>query len=102
MELDFTRPGKSVDNTRLEVFHGTFRRECLSQHCFSGLEEARRTIHGWKDDYNKTRPHGSLEKQTPVAFAGGGDFTRAESGSKIRSPSGPSLGGAALSVLQVK
>jgi hypothetical protein len=65
-----------VDNAFVEAFHGTFWRECLSQHWFNGLEEARRTIHTWKKDYNKTRPHSSLGQQTPVAFAGGGDFTR--------------------------
>ena len=41
---DFTRPGKPVDNTFVEAFHGTFRRECLSQHWYNDLEEARRTI----------------------------------------------------------
>ena len=70
VELDFTRPGKPVDNTHVEAFHGTFRRECLSQHWFNGLKEARRTIRDWRDDYNKTRPHSSLGQQTPVAFAG--------------------------------
>ena len=80
VELDFTRPGKPVDNTHVEAFHGTFRRECLSQHWFNGLEEARRTIRDWRDDYNKTRPHSSLGQQTPVAFAGGGDFTQGRIG----------------------
>jgi hypothetical protein len=73
-------PGGSVENTHVEAFHGTFRRECLSQHWSIGLEEARRTIRDWRDDYNKNRPHSSLGQQTPVAFAGGGDFTEGRIG----------------------
>jgi transposase InsO family protein len=30
--LEFSRPGKPVDNTFIEAFNGTLRRECLSLH----------------------------------------------------------------------
>lgn len=30
--LDFSRPGKPVDNAFVEAFNATLRRECLSQH----------------------------------------------------------------------
>ena len=32
VKLDFSRPGKPTDNAHVEAFHGTLRRECLSQH----------------------------------------------------------------------
>ncbi len=37
VELDFSRPGKPTDNAHVEAFHGTLRRECLSQHWFLDL-----------------------------------------------------------------
>lgn len=35
VQLDFSRPGKPVDNSLCEAFNGTLRRECLSQHWFA-------------------------------------------------------------------
>ena len=35
------------------------------------LDQARRTIAAWADDYNTERPHSSLGYQTPVAHAAG-------------------------------
>jgi len=32
VQLDFSRPGKPVDNCLIEAFNGSLRRECLSQH----------------------------------------------------------------------
>jgi hypothetical protein len=42
---------------------------------YSGTKAGQR-IRDWREDYNKTRPHSSLRQLTPVAFAGGGDFTQ--------------------------
>ena len=39
VQLDFSRPGKPVDNTFIEAFNGSLRRECLSQHWFASLPE---------------------------------------------------------------
>ena len=70
--LDFSRPGKPVDNCFIESFNGTVRRECLSQHWFTGLEDAQRTLDAWREDYNNTRPHRSLANQSPAKHRGGG------------------------------
>jgi putative transposase len=74
VELDFIRPGKPTDNPFIEAFNATLRRECLSQHWFVGLEDAQTTLDRWKEDYNNTRPHSSLDNQSPAHFGGGGDF----------------------------
>jgi putative transposase len=66
--LDFSRPGKPVDNAFIESFNASVRRECLSQHWFLNLEDAQRTLDAWKDEYNNRRPHSSLGKLTPVEF----------------------------------
>jgi putative transposase len=74
VELDFSRPGKPVDNAFIESFNATVRRECLSQHWFSGLEDAQRTLGAWKEDYNNARPHGSLANESPARYRRGGHF----------------------------
>lgn len=70
--LDFSRPGKPVDNAFVESFNGTVRRECLSQHWFMGLEDAQTTLDAWREDYNNHRPHRSLANQSPAKYRGGG------------------------------
>lgn len=69
IELSFIRPGKPVENAFVESFNGTFREECLNEHWFLSLREARREIEAWRVDYNAVRPHSSLKNLTPAEFA---------------------------------
>ena len=64
----FSRPGKPTDNPFVEAFNSRFRDECLDQHRFASLEEARQTIEAWRIKYNAERPHGALGQQTPAEF----------------------------------
>lgn len=66
VQLDFSRPGKPVDNCVCEAFNGTLRRECLTLHWFRSLAEAQVELDGWRRDYNNARPHTSLGHHTPV------------------------------------
>ena len=66
--LDFTRPGKPTDNGHIESFNGKFRDECLSQHWFLSLADARQIIEDWRVDYNVVRPHSGLGNLTPQAY----------------------------------
>jgi putative transposase len=66
--LDFSRPGKPTDNAYIESFNSRFRQECLNQHCFMDMEDARGKIEAWKLDYNERRPHSSIGNLTPVEF----------------------------------
>ena len=68
--LDFIRPGKPVENAFIESFNGRLRQECLNQHHFLDLEEARKTIEEWRVNYNSFRPHRTLDGMTPEEFAG--------------------------------
>lgn len=52
IKLDFIRPGKPQENGFIESFDGKFRDECLNEHWFLSLEDARRTIEEWRIDYN--------------------------------------------------
>lgn len=68
VKLDFIRPGKPVENAYIESFNGKLRHECLNQHYFKTLEEAKRIIGNWRAWYNEFRPHQSLDGLTPIAF----------------------------------
>lgn len=74
VQLDFSRPGKPVDNSVCEAFNGSLRRECLSRHWFASLAEARTELATWRVDYNNHRPHTSLGHQSPAQFRTGGDY----------------------------
>lgn len=65
--LEFSRPGKPTDNAYVESFNGHLRTECLDQHWFETLAEAKEVIEAWRVDYNEERPHRSLQQQTPAA-----------------------------------
>lgn len=67
--IDFSRPGKPTDNAYIESFNSRFRQECLNEHWFLNLEDARLKIVGWWGEYNAHRPHSSLGYKTPEEFA---------------------------------
>lgn len=69
VQLHFIRPGKPVENAFIESFNGKFRDECLSQHWFLSLAEARRIIEGWRVQFNTARGHRALNRLTPSQFA---------------------------------
>lgn len=68
VKLDFIRPGKPNENAYIESFNGRFREECLNEHIFETLDQAREIIEEWRIDYNDERPHGSLNDLTPTEF----------------------------------
>jgi len=68
VELDFSRPGKPTDNALIEAFNGRFRQECLNENWFLSLEDAREKVEGWREEYNKRRPHGALDNLSPIEF----------------------------------
>jgi putative transposase len=52
VQLRFIDPGKPIQNAYIESFNARLRDECLNQNWFVSLEEARRVIEQWRDDYN--------------------------------------------------
>lgn len=66
--LHFIDRGKPVQNAFIESFNGRLRDECLNQHWFLNLTDARSIILAWKEDYNRERPHSSLGYRTPQEF----------------------------------
>jgi putative transposase len=69
VKLDFSRPGKPTDNAYIESFNARFRLECLNEHWFMSLEDAREKTEHWRRDYNQNRPHSSLGNVPPEEYA---------------------------------
>jgi putative transposase len=69
--LHFIDPGKPIQNAHCESFHSRVRDECLNEHWFLGVADARRIVEDWRQDYNRDRPHSALGYQTPAEFAQG-------------------------------
>ncbi|MGN6117987.1 MAG: IS3 family transposase [Nitrobacter sp.] len=69
IEWHYIAPGKPMQNGFVESFNGRLRDECLNEHLFANLSEARQIIEDWRIDYNTTRPHTSLNGLTPTEFA---------------------------------
>jgi putative transposase len=69
VSLHFIQPGKPVQNAYIESFNGRLRQECLNQHWFLSLADARRTIEHWRQEYNTARPHRGLAGRTPMQLA---------------------------------
>ena len=83
--LDFSRPGKPTDNAYCEAFNSRFRLECLNQHWFLDIDDARVKIEAWRQDYNTVRPHGAIGNQVPI------DLVRSEKNRISHAPSGPAI-----------
>jgi hypothetical protein len=69
IKLHFIQPGKPAQNAYIESFKGKFRDECLNEHVFVSLGNARTKFQAWRLDYNANRPHRSLNNMTPEEFA---------------------------------
>ena len=69
VEWHYIAPGKPMQNSFVESFNGRLRDECLNEHLFTNLNQARKIIEEWRIDYNTNRPHTSLNGLTPTEFA---------------------------------
>jgi putative transposase len=63
------QPGRPMQNGYIESFNGKFRDECLNEHWFTSLAQARETITLWRRDYNEVRPHSSCGRIPPAQYA---------------------------------
>jgi len=69
IEWHYIAPGKPTQNAFAESFIGRLRDECLNEHWFESLADARAKIEAWRIDYNTLRPHSSLGNIPPAAYA---------------------------------
>ena len=65
VHLHFIDPGKPVQNAYIESFNGRLRDECLNEHWFMSLPEARTIV----EAAGAVRPHSALGNRTPKELA---------------------------------
>ena len=66
--LDFSRPGRPTDNAYAKSYNAIVRMECLGQHWFLSLDDARQKLEPWRREYNEVRPHGAIGDRPPMAM----------------------------------
>lgn len=69
VDTTFIEPGSPWQNGHNESFNGVFRDGGLDRWLFASVQEARRLMIHWLEEYNHERPHGALNGLTPAAFA---------------------------------
>jgi putative transposase len=65
----FIEPGSPWQNAWIESFNSRVRDELLNIQLFDSLLEAKVLIEDWRIEYNTLRPHSSIGRLTPTAFA---------------------------------
>jgi len=68
VKLNFSRPGKPIENAYAESFIGRLRGQCLNENWFLSLRDAREIIESWRIDYNDGRPHSALRGLSPNEY----------------------------------
>lgn len=69
VEHELITPGKPNENAFIESFNSRFRDECLNEHIFFNLQDAKLKISNWRKIYNEIHPHSSLGMKSPKQFA---------------------------------
>lgn len=68
IKLKFIQPGCPTQNSRVERFDGSMRREFFNAYLFESLNEVKIMAKEWIDDYNHHRPHKFLGKLSPIEY----------------------------------
>jgi len=90
--LQHIQPGKPNQNAFVESFNSRVRDECLNQHWFLSLADARRTIEAYQHEFRTARRHSALGDRTPAEFAA--SFTDTDHPSpSLTLITGPEMGG---------
>lgn len=73
--VQYTQPGRPMQNGYIERFNRTFRENILDAYLFEDLDQVQILAEEWMEDYNFKRPHEALNGRTPMQYkqvAGGG------------------------------
>ena len=53
----------------IESINGKLLDECLNEHRFLSLKQAKSLIEAWRVEYNTKRPHSAIGYLTPIQYA---------------------------------
>ena len=65
----YIEPGSPWENPYSETFISRFGDELLKREEFTSLLEAKVLVEGYRNHYNRERPHSALGYRTPAEFA---------------------------------
>ncbi len=68
IKICFIQPRKPTQNSLIERFNGSYRKEVLNTHLFYELNQVRDLTQKWLYEYNNISPHKSLGYKSPIAF----------------------------------
>lgn len=86
VRLQFIEPGKPIQNAFIESFNSRLREECLNEQVFRSLDDGRHKIEQWRNQYNRVRPHSSLDYLAPEEFAASHSQLRSEPAARSAGP----------------
>lgn len=67
IEVIHGRPYHPQGRGKLERFHRTLKREVLQDRQFVRMPQVQESFDGWRDVYNRQRPHEALGLETPIS-----------------------------------
>jgi putative transposase len=89
VEWHYITPGKQMQNGFIESFNGRLRDECLNEHLFVSLKEARQIIEEWRTDRIRasTGSHQPSSQHAPSRGKTGTDslYERGQIGEQVSS-----------------
>lgn len=65
----YIRPASPTENSLVERFNQTMRKEVLDRYLLTSVAEAGRMLEDWRIRYNLSRPHHSLGGLSPLQFS---------------------------------
>ncbi len=68
IKLQFTQPGKPMQNGYIERFNRSFRQDVLDANLFQDISHVRILSDDFMQDYNFDRPHESLGNLSPINY----------------------------------
>jgi putative transposase len=68
IEIQYTQPGRPMQNGYIERFNRSFRESILDAYLFENIMQVQILAEEWITDYNSKRPHEALGGKTPLEY----------------------------------
>ena len=65
IEINYTQPGKPMQNGYIERFNRYYREDILDAYYFDDIYQLQKLSDKWRNDYNYNHPHKSLSNKSP-------------------------------------